>query len=339
MRKLVQSAAALFMLLAGAQQSASAADAQKWSMITVRPNLNSFDDQQTQASFDRIKARTQGALDIKVAFIGSLPIKETEWVRAVRNGDLEMAVITGDYHAGDFPLLGLIQTPFLFRDQAEKNIAIAAAFPVMQREANRLNIQLLAARPYAEIGFWTTEPVADITKLGGRKIRAQAKLFSDMVEAAGGVPVPVAFPEAYTALQNGLVKGIFTGFDSITGAKIHEVAPHAHGIRLANQFPYIGVNKRKWDALPAETKLIVLEELGRGMQIIQAQVPNLIGNEIAKQMAGGLKSYNADPPANWFDLMSEKVAKPTLASELKRAGQAGEDLVAAIEAGIGRKLR
>jgi len=58
-------------------RDAAAAD-QKWSMITIRPNLNSFDDAQTQAAFDRIKRRTQGALDIKVAFIGSLPIKEAK---------------------------------------------------------------------------------------------------------------------------------------------------------------------------------------------------------------------------------------------------------------------
>ena len=315
-----------------------AADPQKWSMITIRPNLNSFDDAQVQAAFDRIKTRTQGALDIKVAFIGSLPIKEAEWVRAVRNGDLEMAIITGDYHAGDFPLLGLIQTPFLFKDQVEKNIGIAAAFPVLQREANKLNIVLLAARPYAEIGFWSTEPLADITKLGGRKIRAQAKLFSDMIEAAGGVPVPVAFAETYTALQSGLVKGIFTGYDSITGAKLHEVAPYAYGIGLSNQFPFIGVNKTKWDALPADTRVIVMEELNRGMQIIQANVPNLINDEIAKQKAGGLKSFTPDPPPGWFQMMSEKVGKATLASELKRSGQAGEDLLNAIEAGIGRKV-
>ena len=317
----------------------AAAVDQKWSMITFRPNLNSFDDAQTQAAFDRIKRRTQGALDIKVAFIGSLPIKEADWLRAVRNGDLEMAMITGDYHAGDFPLLGLIQTPFLLRDQVEKNIAIAGSFPVLQREANKLNIQLLAARPYAEIGFWTTEPVADITKLGGRKIRAQAKLFSDMVEAAGGVPVPVAFGEAYTALQSGLVKGIFTGFDSITGAKIHEVAPYAHGIRLSNQFPFVGVNKTKWDALPSATREIVLEELNRGMQIIQANIPNLINDEITKQKAGGLKGYSADPPNGWFELMSDKVGKATLAAELKRSGPAGEELLVAIETAIGRKVR
>jgi TRAP-type C4-dicarboxylate transport system substrate-binding protein len=337
--KVIATALLAFLALGAYSNGASAADPQKWSIMITRGNLNSFDDAQQQAAFDRIKARTQGALDIKTIFLGSLPIKETEWLRAVRNGELDMAMVVGDYHAGDFPLLGLIQTPFLFKDQAEKNIAIVASFPIMQREANKLNIQLLAARPYGEIGFWSTEPIADITKLEGRKIRAQAKLFSDIIEAAGGVPTPVAFAEAYTALQSGLIRGLFTGYDSITGAKLHEVAPYAYGIGLSNQFPYIGVNKTKWDALPAETKVIVMEELGRAMQIIQANVPNLTNNEIAKQKAGGLKAFTPEPPKGWFELMSDKVAKPTLAAELARSGQAGEDFLVAIEAAIGRKLR
>lgn len=82
-----------------------------------------------------------------------------------------------------------------------------------------------------------------------------------------------------------------------------------------------------------------MEELGRAMQIIQANVPNLTTDEISKQKAGGLKAFTPDPPAGWFELMSEKVAKPTLAAELKRSGAAGEDLLVAIEQAIGRKLR
>lgn len=337
--KAIATALLAFLALATQFGGAQAADPQKWSIMITRGNLNSFDDAQQQAAFDRIKVRTQGALDIKTVFLGSLPIKETEWLRAVRNGDLEMAMIVGDYHAGDFPLLGLIQTPFLFRDQVEKSIAIAASFPIMQREANKLGIQLLACRPYGEIGFWATEPIADITKLEGRKIRAQAKLFSDMIEAAGGVPTPVAFAEAYTGLQSGLIKGLFTGYDSITGAKLYEVAPYAYSIGLSNQLPYIGVNKAKWDALSPEIKAIVMEEIALAMQIIQANVPNLTNNEIAKQKAGGLKAFAAEPPKGWFELMSNKVAKPTLAAELARSGQAGEDLLVAIETAIGRKLR
>jgi TRAP-type C4-dicarboxylate transport system substrate-binding protein len=320
-------------------ETAWAQGPQKWSVIITRPNLNAFDDAQQQASFDRIKKRTNGQLDISTAPIGTLPIKDTEWLRALRSGDLSMGMLVGDYHGGDFPLLGLLQTPFLYRDEVEKRVALTAAFPILQREANKLNIHLIAVRPVPEIGFWSTEPIADITNLGGRKIRAQAKLYSDMVEAAKGVPVPIPFAEAYTALQRGLVKGIFTGFASITGSKIHEVAPYGYGIGLNNQIYILAANKQKWDALPAETRIIAMEEFLLTMQVIQASLPDTVASEIDKQKAGGLKEFKAVPSEAWFRLMSDKIAKETLKAELARSGAAGEEVVAAMEAAIGRKLR
>ena len=197
---------------------------QQWSIMITRSNLNAFDDAITQKAFDRIKDRTNGLLDIQTVFSGSLPIKTGEWLRAVSDRELEMCILTGDYHSPDFPLLGLIQTPFMFQNQVEKGIAIEATWPILQREANNLGIQLLTFRPYGEVGFWTTEPFDNIMDVGGAKLRAQAKVYSDMAEAINGVPVPVEWAEAYTSLQRGLVKGIFTGYDSVTGAKIHEVA-------------------------------------------------------------------------------------------------------------------
>lgn len=334
--------AAIFMIplaLLLALGEAQAADPQKWSIMIFRTNLNAFDDAQQQKAFDRVKERTKGQLDIKTAFSGSLPIKNSEWFRAVSKGDLDGCVIVGDYHAGDFPLLGLIQTPFLFQSQVEKNLANIAVFPLLQREANKLGVQLLVNRPFGETGFWTTDPVEDITDMGGRKLRAQAKHYSLMAEAIKGVPVPVAWAEAYTALQRGLVKGIFTGYDSVTGAKIHEVAPYGHRIYLANGHAYIGVNKKNWDALSADVQAIVYEELGRAMQVIQANVPKIINDEIGKQLASGLKKWNPQPPKAWLDVMQEKIAKPMLKDEMKKAGPVGEEMVSLIEKAIGRKVR
>ncbi len=326
---------ALFLMLGEVQ----AKDSQKWSVMIFRTNLNAFDDAQQQKAFDRIKERTNGFLDVTTAFSGSLPIKNSEWLRAVAKGDLDGAVIVGDYHAGDFPLLGLMQVPFLFKSQVEKNLANIAVFPVLQREANKLGIQFLVNRPFGETGFWTTDPVEDITQMDGRKLRAQAKHYSLMAEAINGVPVPVAWAEAYTALQRGLVKGIFTGYDSVTGAKIHEVAPYGHRIYLANGHAYIGVNKKQWDDLPIDVQAIVYEELGRAVQVIQANVPKIISDEIGKQLASGLKKWNPQPPKAWLEVMQEKIAKPMLKAELKKTGAVGEELVSLIEEAIGRKLR
>ena len=62
-------------------------------------------------------------------------------------------------------------------------------------------------------------------------------------------------------------------------------------------------------------------------------------DEIRKQKEGGLKSYNPDPPAGWLEVMGEKVSKPLLQEELAKCGDVGQQMVTAIEEGLGRKLR
>jgi len=309
------------------------------SFQIVRSNLNAFDDQQLNLAFERVAERTGNQLKVRTIFAGALPIESSEWLRAVGSGDLDMTMIVGDYHAGDFPLLGLLQTPFLFRNQVEKNLAINATYPIMQREANKRNVQLLTSVPFGELGFWTTEPVEDISNMPGVKLRAQSKLLSDMVDAMGGEPVPVAWAEAYTALQRGLVKGIFTGWESFTGAKLQEVAPYAHGTGLSNTAAYVGINKDIWDSLSPEVQAITMEELGRAAVTIQANVPKIIADQVSLQMASGLKGFQSNPGDAWFDRMAEKVGKPTLIEELERSGAVGEELIGVVEEAIGRKVR
>lgn len=303
-----------------------------------RGNISAFSDVATENAFVRIKERTNGFLDIKTIPNGAMPIKQNDQLRAVSDGQIEMCLGQGDYHSGDFPLWGITNIAYLAQNQLEKALIANATRPIFERELNKMNVHILAYQPYVGVGFWTTEPFDNITDLEGRKVRAQAKIYSTMAEAMNGVGVPVEWAETYTSLQRGLVKGVFTGFDSVTGAKLHEVAPYATDIKMSSLLPFIVVNKGKWDALPDDVKIIVMEELNDAMVIIQAQVPESIKEEIAKQLASGLKEFNSDPPEGWFELMAEKVTKPMLIEEVAKSGALGEDIVNAIEKALGRKI-
>jgi hypothetical protein len=61
--------------------------------------------------------------------------------------------------------------------------------------------------------------------------------------------------------------------------------------------------------------------------------------EIDAQMAGGLRSFEWEVSDAWFQLMSDRIVKPTLESELARSGAAGIEMLDAIEAALGRSLR
>jgi len=303
-----------------------------------RGNLNAYSDEETQNAFDRINERTDGLLKITTVPHGTLPIKGPDQLRAVSAGELEMCLGQGDYHSGDFPPFGITNVGFLAHNQLDKAKLAESCRPIFEKELNKMNVHILAYQPYAANGFWTVDDIEDITDMTGIKLRAQAKIFTNIVEAMNGVPVYVEWPETYTALQRGLVKGVFTGFDSTTSAKLQEVAPYAHNIGLSALLPFIVVNNEKWNELPLDIQLIVTEELMYSMMKVQAYVPQNLSDEVQKQLAAGLKKYNSEPPAGWFDLMNEKVTIPSLQEEVEKNGALGQEILTVIEEALGRKV-
>jgi len=312
---------------------------QEWRFVITRTNLNAFDDAETQKAWDRVKERTNGLLTITSIPNGALPIAANDQLRAVSSGELEMFIANGAYHVGDFPLLGPLYTPFLTFNQTEKALVMEAARPIFERELNKMNLHYLAYVPYAEAGLWTKNPVDNIMDMGGIKMRSVGKDFETIVKAMKGTPVEVAWPEVYTALQTGLVETCITGYDSFTSIKGYEIAPYCYNIGFSNPFWMIITNKDKWDALPCDVKLIVMEELSDTMTLIQSTMASNVDNQIALQKAGGLKSYESKPPEGWAELMTEEVTKVRLAETLPKAGAAGVELIEAIEKILGRAIR
>jgi tripartite ATP-independent transporter DctP family solute receptor len=70
-------------------------------------------------------------------------------------------------------------------------------------------------------------PIVKPEDLKGLKIRAiQSKSSTLMIEALGPTAVPMAFPEVYTAIQQGVVDGFANSMTTLYTAKYYEVAPY-----------------------------------------------------------------------------------------------------------------
>jgi len=154
----------------------------------------------------------------------------------------------------------------------------------------------------------------------------------------GGTPVPIDWSEAYTGLQRGTVKGLMTGYDSISSAKIQEVAPYLLDIRLSTAIINMVVNKEKWEALPLDVQVIAMEELSKSMVATQAYVPLSIDNEINHQLETGLKKVYPKPEG-WDEMYGKMVVKPMIKAELEQTGALGLEVVEAIEKALGRSMR
>jgi len=313
---------------------------QKWQYLIFDPSITSFQDMETQAAFDRIKERTGGLLDIKISPLGEIPIKGPDQLRAVAAGEIAMFLMFGGYHAGDFPFLALTDIPYTWFDEYERAKIYYLTLPIVEREANKLNLHIIPnPRTNEKRLLMLAEPIDSVMDLESRLIRSYGRSNSIVIEAIKGVPVTIAWSEAYTAIERGTAEGLLTGWEPLYHYKFMEVAPHGYNLNFMSNQQYITVNKDMWEALPKDVQDIVTEEIGVAGALNLANQSIYEGQLGDLMFEGGLKSLDmGPPPPEFFELMTEKVTGPMLAEILEQVGPIGDEFVAAMEECLGRKI-
>ncbi len=97
----------------------------------------------------------------------------------------------------------------------------------------------------------------------GKRIRGYG-VANDVIQRLGGTAVPMAAPEVYTALERGVLDGVY-GFDFITavGYKLHEIAPYFTDIGDGPHGPSATIiNMRTWEAFPEPVKALCNDIVG-----------------------------------------------------------------------------
>jgi len=312
-------------------------EAVQWDCMIYMAGITTFHDIEKQKAFDRIKARTGGLLDIREVPQGGLPIKAEDWAKAVGKGELGMSEMSGGYHSGTFPLLGIIDVPYLYSTKLEKRQVYEAVRPILQRELNKENIQVLFYRPAFTVALATTIPV-DPMDMKGAKIRSYSLANAKQIEAMGGVAVPIAWSEAYSALEKGVAEGILTGLDSSYSAKFYEICKYYYATGPLHGIWFLGCTKDQWDSFPKDVQAIVYEELSQWSGLGIAYSEEEMGNTMRLVEAEGVTVGYPGP--EFFDMMTTKVVKPFMAEEIAKTGEPlATEVVTAIEAALGHSIR
>jgi len=175
-----------------------------------------------------VKEKSGGTLDVQIfpaAQLGS----ERDAVEGLQLGTLEMT-LTSTGPLGNFiPEIKVLNLPFLFknRDEAYKILDgtigtdIASKFP-------KIGIRSLG---WYENGFRhitnNVRPINTLADMKGIKIRVmEDSLFIASMKALGASPLPMAFGELYTALEQGTVDAQENPLVNIDASRFYEVQKH-----------------------------------------------------------------------------------------------------------------
>ena len=248
------------MVVATAVQPALAKKAIKWKAQSAWPSgllgQKAFED-----FCQKVKAMSNGRLIIKPYPVGAI-VPYSELLEAVENNILQAMYGWPGYWAGKDPAFSIMSD----LTAAWNNPHEAYAFHYYQGGLEMLN------KLYEPFGVYTVGvvivgmesfsskvPLRTVADFKGIKIRSPEGMLGDLLRKMGASVVVLPSPEAYSALDKGVVDA--TDYSAPTAnfrLGLHQVAKYFNfpGFHSMPQSDFT-VNKKAWSKLPEDLKEIV----------------------------------------------------------------------------------
>jgi len=237
----------------------------------------------------KVNEASKGELNIQVFSGPTLANALNVWERTVSG----VADIGWGIHGAvgiPFPKSTISSLPFVLDDLTTGSVGLWRLFAngLIADEHKDVKVLALVATPGSLVV--SKKPVTSLEDMKGLKVRAANKIVADVVTALGGAPISVPAPEAYQALQRGVVTASIAGWVLVNNFKLYEVANyHLEGVPLGEPSGFIIMNRQVYDKLPANAKEAIDRfsgepfsrdygawfkmDLGRGRQRV-ASLPN-----------------------------------------------------------------
>lgn len=190
---------------------------------------------------------------------------DAELIQQVIEGTIPIVTIGISAFGPYTETLDAIQLPFLITDyDTEYEVVRSEEFLNLLEEAGEeLGLKLIGTQENGIRHFANNiRPINTVADLAGMKIRVpQTNILMETIEALGANPVPLAYNEVYTALQNNVVDGEEINLTSIEAQKHYEVVKYVSKIGFYPYMAVTAINLDFWNTLSEEQQSIIEEAL------------------------------------------------------------------------------
>ena len=242
---------------------------------------------------------SNGAIQVDIFPNGQLG-GELEMVSQVRLGTLDMAMAGAGIVAAIEPTFSVTELPFIWKSRE-------AAWSVLNGPIGQKILASLEPKGIKGLGWGVWDFRGFLTNgfdiqtpddLKGKKIRViENPLYVRTIRAYGGNPVPMAWPEVYSALQQKTIDGVETNYHGMSDAKLYEVAKS------------LTVTDHIWTATVYTINLKRFQSLSPEHQKIVSQA----AKEAGETMLAGAKKANDDAIA-LIEKSGGKIIRPDKAA-------------------------
>jgi tripartite ATP-independent transporter DctP family solute receptor len=247
-----------------------------------------------------LAAKSGGKLRIR-EFPASQLGNELQQQSAVRGGTQEVFSASTTSLAGVVKDLGLFDFPFIVSTFDQATALAEGGFGKAMMDA--LPEKDLIALGYWGLGFRnatnSSRPIAKLEDFAGLKLRVIPNpVYLETFRAFKANPVPMAFGELYTALENKTVDGQENPYSVILSNKFYEVQKYVSATNHTFTQNVIIVSKKFWDGLSPEEQKMFRDTYAETREYQRDQTKLAADKALAELKAKGMQ-FNEIAPAEY----------------------------------------
>lgn len=187
---------------------------------------------------------------------------DREILEGLQFGTIDLGIITNAVVANVEPTYQLLDLPFLFGSAEQAHRVLDG--PIGEQLAANLLDDGIVSLGAAEGGFRNminnTRPVRSPDDVEGVKYRTmQNPVFIEMFSSLGGSPIPMAWGEVFTAMQQGTVDGLEIPTSVVAANNFDEVTRYLSFTRHTYSAIHLLMSERTFTGLPEDVQQAVLD--------------------------------------------------------------------------------
>ena len=269
---------------------ASAALAQTTMRISISVAKDSHQGVAIDTFASEVDKRTGGRYKVQTFYSGALG-GERESVEAVQLGTQELTFTSTGPIPNFVPEAKILDIPFLFSSKAQAQAVLDG--PIGQDMLGKFDAKGFKALAWGENGVRhmtnSKRPVNGPEDLKGLKMRTMENpVHVAAYKGFGIVPTPMAFPEVFTALQQGTVDGQENPLSVIMAAKFDQVQKFLTLTGHVYSPCIFLMNKASFDKLSAADKTAFLEAAKVAVKANRARVADDDAKGVAELRSKGM---------------------------------------------------
>jgi TRAP-type transport system periplasmic protein len=295
-RRLLTACAVLALLAAIIEVSpASAAD------IVIKAGHSAAATEPYQVGFEYFKKRveelTKGKVEVQL-FPNRTLGNERDMIEGLLLGTVHITVPSNAVMAGFVPETKVLDLPFLFRDRQHMYSVIDG--PVGADLGERMRAKGFRLLAYYEAGvrhiMTNRKSLTKLDDLKGLKIRTMENpVHLEAFRAMGASPLPMAYGEVYTALQQGVIDGAEAANTNYEAQKFYEVAPNWAMVAWTTLVSDMIMSEKSFQSLPADIQKAVVQAAQESARVEREAYAKSEDVALAQLKAKGVKITTPDP--------------------------------------------